>query len=142
MGSKDGVMLKQAGYVLFAFDPAPHPTTARTSGSVSALKMALKNTGLLKDLLAWEVKDLESSSEVIKPIAGQIIQIPAGEAVQVCYQRKMTRTADQTETVVFLQYEFLNNTDLHRFTFETYPEQVDKYTPIFEEIINSFKFLK
>lgn len=142
MASKDGATLKQSGYILFAFDPAPHLTTSRAPGSVSALKQTLKSTGPINDLLQYETKNLEGSPEIIKPVTSRIVQLVVGEAVQLRYQSKLTRTSGPTEIVVFLQYEFLKNTDLYTFTFETYPDQADKYIPIYEEIINSFKFLK
>jgi hypothetical protein len=142
MSSKEGELLKQAGYLLFAFDPIPHPTTSRTPGSFSVNKQALSIPATLDDLEAYEVNSLESSPDILKPIVNQRVQLQVGEVIQFRYQRKISRTGGQVETVEYLQYEFLSSTSLYILTFETYPDQTGKYIPIYEEIANSFKFLQ
>ena len=144
--SADLAAMKQMGYIMYSIDPSPHPTTARYLGSFSIYKKGFNDSpppdGVLNALEIREVNDLESSTNIVKPVEHRIMQLLVGDALRLQYQRKMTRDNGKVETVVFLQYEFLTSNSYYLFTFETYPDQIGKYIPIYDEIAGSFQFLK
>ena len=134
------VDVEQTGIILYAIDPVAYSTSNRYPGSFSVLKRELNLQVTLDDIELFEVQLSENDSDILKPIVHQRVQLQVGDAIQWRYQINMSR-GGQDEIMEFLVYEFLRGTNLYYLTFETYPDQTDKYIPIYEEIANSFKFL-
>jgi tetratricopeptide (TPR) repeat protein len=133
---------KLMGFLLFSYDPAPHPKTARQQGSFSVVKQVLGKPVIFNDFISFQLQSLEGNSDVVKPVVHELVQLLIGEAVQFRYQRNITRDGGQVETIVFIQYMYLMGNDCYIFTFETYVDLIEKYTPIFKEIAYSFRFVK
>jgi hypothetical protein len=131
-------MLKQ-NTVFFAYDPGDDNRSA-SGTNVNIIKRQLNPPPNLDDLAQVNLNELESLSNVAKPLEHSRVELPAGPA-QEYRLRVNTGSGDKTRLMAINQYLMVKDADAWWITFTTPHEQFSDFEPLFQRTVESFAFL-
>ena len=134
-----GRSLIASGFKFWGFDLTPEAAKAGFLTNVNVLKQPLTIKASLDFYVQATLTQLESLSNVIKPISHQRVKLAGSDAEEMRYQMKVAGITGKTVTAAATQYLLIREKDVYVITFVTVPEQVKKYAPIFEKIAQSFE---
>ena len=125
--------------IYYTYDPLSKSEVLPYAGSFSIMIVPLKTETTLSAWTEQNRRDLETDPTVSQPVSIKQIELLTGEAVEIIYT---CRLPNRTGPVVFRQYCFIKGKEIYMFTSETVPERVDKYSPVYQMMAESFRFLQ
>jgi hypothetical protein len=117
--------------------------TEKASGgpNVNVVKVALQGEASLEAAGAAMVKQFESIPSVEKPVARRRVRLQPGEAERLDAIMPVTPPGEETKRLTLAAYVLVRGQQMCVVTCTAGVEEAKKYAPIFDRIVNSFRFL-
>jgi hypothetical protein len=130
------------GLKFFGFE-MPHDLTSREFALVNVMQSSVPSELPLETLGTNLRGQYNEMSTVVKPVKLERIRLPAGEARRFTFTQNRLDGTGKTQEIVLTQYLLLNGSGYPvLLSFGAPASQAEIDAPIFEEIAQSFQFVK
>lgn len=133
--------LMAAGLGFFAIDPDPAGVKAGFLTNCNILKQRLNIKASLNFYVQTTIPQLESLSNIAGPVTHRRVQVAGIEAEELKYQLSMSTATRKTVRVAATQFLVIRDKDMYVISFATPADHSQKYAPIIDKIIQSFKLI-
>lgn len=111
------------------------------TASLNVLHRRLSGPISLAEYSAANVRTLENTGPVVKPVEQEILQLPAGGAVRLRYQLSVKAREGGEFSLSLTQFLLVRGQEGFVLTFATAPAELGRYQPVFDRIGRSFRWL-
>ena len=130
------------GLKFFGFE-MPQDSTSREFALMNVVQSSAPSELPLETLGTELRRQYNEFSTIVKPVKLERVRLPAGEARRFTYTQNRLDEAGKPRELVLTQYLLINGSGYpFLLSFGAPASQAEIYAPIFEEIAQSFQFVK
>jgi hypothetical protein len=131
-----------SGMKFMGFDMSSAGRRASFQVNVNVMRMDLPRAWSLDYAVSQIMQQLDNVATIAKPLQHQRVQLKAGEAEKLQLTQQLTLLSGQDLKVEGTQYYFVQGNSLYVLSLVAPTKYSQNYTELFQQITDSFQFVK